>query len=114
MECCGSPWAGCGRNAIGRNHLPAANRRVRSVLQRRTGEGQFRAGGSAAGGEIAEAAGHLAHPYDVSLRLEQRLRRAQPVSLRWGVAEYLLDIGGGEVGLTGSVGLLFPWLVPYG
>jgi hypothetical protein len=79
-------------------HLPAAGRRGRSAFQRRARRDQSRAGGSAVGGEVAEAAGHLARPYDVSLRLEQRLRRGQVVSLPWGVAEYLLDIGGGEVG----------------
>ena len=65
---------------------------------------------SAIRGEVAEAAGRLARPYDVSLRLEQRLRGSQVASLRWGVAEDLLDIGGGQVGLADGVGLLAFWL----
>jgi hypothetical protein len=69
---------------------------------------------SVVSGEVAEAAGYLARPYDVSLRLKQPLRRGQVVSLRRGVAEYLLDIGGGEVGLADSVGLLVSWLALYG
>lgn len=37
---------------------------------------------SAVRGEVAEASGRLARPYDVSLRLEQRLRGSQVASLR--------------------------------
>jgi len=76
------PFASVREERDREHHLPAANRRVRSAFQRRTGQDQLRASGSAISGEVAEASGRLARTYDVSLRLEQRLRGSQVASLR--------------------------------
>jgi hypothetical protein len=69
---------------------------------------------SAVGSQIAEAAAHPAHLYEIALRREQFLRCGQVLSLRGGIAECLFHIGSGKVGLADGIGLLVSWLTPYG